>query len=381
MISIKEFRKEHEQELYNLVVQLAQIPAPSGKEQKRAEFCCEWLRANGADSAFIDEVGNVVYLYNEKNGQTENNDPLIAFMAHMDVVFPDEGLLPLYEKDGKIFCPGVGDNSANLANMLMCAKYVAENHPSVKCDLLFVCDVGEEGLGNLRGVRKICEQYGNRICAFYAFDLYIEKYTAKAVGSLRYNFQVKTQGGHSYGDFGRPNAIAILAQLLTKLYEIQVPERGKTTYNVGMISGGTSVNTIAPSAEALFEIRSDDAEDLEEMRQRVFGIIEEFQGDSFSADITVNCIGERPCEKNVDVRARQQLFVLVEKVIEQITGERPAPVPCSTDCNIPLSMGIPSVCVGTCRGSGAHTREEYIEKDSLGTGLEIALNLLSEYII
>lgn len=382
---ISDYIKLHLNELYRLLLRLAQIPAPEGKEEQRAAFCRDWLAAQGAEDVYIDGAGNVIWPYRARGRR------LIVFDAHMDVVFPDLEPLPLYEAEGRIFCPGVGDDSANVAVLMMAAKYVAEYRPDTgEYGLLFVCGVGEEGLGNLKGSREICREFGSRIEAFYAFDLTMERYTARAVGSLRYRVQMTAQGGHSYSCFGNSNANVLLAELILALYQIQVPRRGKTTYNVGMISGGTSVNTISQRAELLYEVRSDDAEDLAEMEQKFMDTVESFQqrlgqagskeAKDISGTVSVTLIGSRPCESGVDEKKRRSLFAYVEQAVEQVRGIRPVPVPCSTDCNIPLSMGIPSVCIGTCLGAGAHTREEYIEKDSLSMGFEIALLLIRNYI-
>lgn len=430
----KTYIEAHAGELEDLVLRLARIPTPTGREERRAQFCLEWLQQNGAWEAYIDPAGNVIYEYESDDTEAENDrrgmvqtepgmigsnelvekKPARVFMAHMDVVFPDMEELPLEEKDGFIYGPGICDNTANLAVLLMTAKYAAQYRPQTGGRRwIFVCDVGEEGLGNLKGVREICrslstgektaeaEEYqtnqkAGRIEAFYAFDLTYDSYTSRAVGSLRYRILVRTKGGHSYGDFGSANAIAVLSELIHDLYRIEVPRRGKTTYNVGMITGGTSVNTIAQEAQMLYEIRSDHVQDLEEMRERfeetmercrrkygAEGVFHDRTKDeaaktcsSKDADIQMELLGERPCERGVDEKKRQQLFAQVEDVVEQVTGRRPLPVPCSTDCNIPLSMGIPSVCVGMCRGAGFHTREEYLEKASLKDGFAIGLALV-----
>lgn len=389
----------HEQELYELVKTLARIPAPSGKEEKRAEFCLAWLKEHGAADAYTDDVGNVIFPYHVKNGYdlpsakpqcesgafsaaAESAQPLFIFDAHMDVVFSDETELSLTERDGRIYCPGVGDDTANLAVLLMMAAYAVENQIDTgEYGILFVCGVCEEGLGNLKGVREVCRVFGHRISAFFALDLGMDTYTCKAVGSIRYRIAVRTPGGHSYNCFGNANANAWLAKLITMLYEIEVPKRGKTTYNVGVIQGGTSVNTIAQYAEMLYEIRSDHAGDLAEMQQSFRQIMEEYkkccpQGVSVSEEI----IGERPCEQDVNQNVREKLFRLVEDTVRETAGLIPAGKSGSTDCNIPLSMGIPAVCAGTCIGAGAHTREEYIEKDSLQTGLQIGIKLLEKCI-
>ncbi|MFR5602217.1 MAG: M20/M25/M40 family metallo-hydrolase [Lachnospiraceae bacterium] len=279
----------HSQEALELLMEIARIPAPSNHEEKRAEFCKGWLEQQGAKGVYVDEALNVVYPV----GVTDDK-PLVVFMAHLDVVLPDTEELPLRVENGCIYAPGVGDDTANLAALLMAAKYIAKNQLiSPEYGILLVCNSGEEGLGNLKGSRKICETYGKNMTAFYTFDGTCSHMVAKAVGSRRYQVEVKTEGGHSYGDFGNRNAIAMLASMIHEIYKIQVPLRGKTTYNVGMISGGTSVNTIAQQAQMLFEYRSDDLEDLQEMEETFRAIVMKYE--ERGINLEVRLLGERPC--------------------------------------------------------------------------------------
>lgn len=372
---VLDYIETHSQEAYELLLTMAQIPSPSNHEEKRAAFCKEWLEAMGAKGVYVDEALNVVYPCHV----TEEN-PIVVFMAHTDVVFPDTDPLPLKEENGRICCPGVGDDTANLAALMMVMKYVTEKNLTPKdCGILFVCNSGEEGLGNLKGSRKICERYGSRIREFYSMDGTMKGVTDCAVGSSRFQVTVKTMGGHSYGNFGRPNAIAELAGIITDIYEIQVPSEGKTTYNAGMISGGTSVNTIAQSASMLCEYRSDRADGLAYMKDQFDRIFKAHEKEG--VEIAVEVMGIRPCE-NLDEVQRQRRDQMVEEasaLLERITGQRPKPGPGSTDCNIPLSMGIPSVCYGGYYGEGAHTREEFIEKDSLKMGYQVVFESVLKY--
>lgn len=371
----KSYIREHAGEGYELLKELAQIPAPSNHEERRTEFCKNWLEKNGAKGVYVDSAGNVVYPHH-----VTATNPVIVFMAHMDVVFPDETLLPWKEEGGRLCCPGVGDDTANLVALLLSARYVAERDlkPSDGCGVLFVCNTGEEGLGNLRGSRKICEDYGNRIKAFTSFDCTMDTIACRAVGSERFRVNVKTEGGHSYSCFGNPNAIAVMADLIREIYEISVPEGGKTTYNVGVIEGGTSVNTIAQEVHMLCEYRSDDADSLDWMKARFAEI---FSKKREGAVVSVEVVGLRPCERlnEEQKKVREEMLDFAKETLACITGKMPALVPISTDCNIPLSMGIPSVCYGTCFGAGAHTREEYVERDSIGLGYEVALSGVLRY--
>ena len=262
--NILDYIKEHEQEAVELLIELAQIPAPSHHEEKRAAFCKKWLEQQGAEGVYIDDALNVVYPVGCEDGKK-----IAVFMAHSDVVFPDMDKLPLRVENGRIHCPGVCDDTANVVAMLMAAKYIAEQKLR-PCDfgVLLVVNSCEEGLGNLKGCRKIMEDYGDRIAEFVTFDDKNGKGVHKAVGSKRYRVEVDTEGGHSYSNFGNRNAIACLARLIEALYSIQVPAIGKTTYNVGTISGGTTVNTIAQHAEMLYEFRSDEREAMQYMEQQ-----------------------------------------------------------------------------------------------------------------
>lgn len=372
---VMDYIDSHAEEACQLLLTMAQIPSPSNHEEKRMEFCEKWLRDMGAEGVYTDSALNVVYPYHVEEGK-----PVVVFMAHTDVVFPDTEPLPLEEKDGRICCPGVGDDTANLAALMMAARYVTEKKLEPEgCGILFVCNSGEEGMGNLKGSRKICEDYRGRIKEFYSFDGTMDGVVNCAVGSMRFRVTVKTEGGHSYSCFGKPNAIAGLASIIDEIYEIQVPEGGKTTYNVGVIEGGTSVNTIAQEASMLCEYRSDREEALNIMDEKFSAIFEKHRREGF--EVQVETVGCRPCE-HLDAQQEARRSEMVREacgLIGVVTGKEPAPGSSSTDCNIPLSMGIPSVCYGTYYGAGAHTREEYVEKDSLKAGYQVAFASVLRY--
>ncbi len=360
----------HRQEAYELLTTLAQIPAPSGSEQARAMFCLEWLLAHGCEGAYMDAEDNVIYPI----GVREDN-PLALFMAHSDVVFPDTDPLPLQVKNGRIFCPGIGDDSANVAALLTAAAYIAEAKITPgETGVLLVVNSGEEGLGNLRGVKRIMADFGSRVTEFVTFDLYPDTVAVDAVGSKRYRVLVQTEGGHSFCDFGNKNAIAYLSAIIDELYRIEVPAQGKTTYNVGTVTGGTSVNTIAQSAEMLFEIRSDSRASLAEMEARFENILAAYRADGM--DILVEKIGDRPCAGEVDKQKQSALASRAAAAVKTQFGVDVRYASLSTDGNVPLSLGIPSVCVGCAIGEGAHTREESVRIDSLRPGLAVALSLI-----
>lgn len=371
--SILSYIEEHREEAFNLLVELAQIPAPSNHEEKRAEFCRKWLIVQGAEGVYIDEALNVIYPV----GVTEDN-PLVVFAAHSDVVFGDMDQLPLVIEDGLIKCPGVGDDTANLVMLLMAAKYIAENKFVPKeCGMLLVANSGEEGLGNLKGSRQLIKDFGHRMIEFISFDCSSHDLINGAVGSKRFRVEVKTEGGHSFSNFGNKNAIAYLANMIQELYQIQVPEKGTTTYNVGTISGGTSVNTIAQQAEMLYEFRSDEKESIEIMEEKFYAIVEAYRNKGIEVNVTV--VGERPCSAEVDAEKQDAMANRVNEAIQRYFGWEPHVSKASTDCNIPLAAGIPAVCTGCILGKGAHTREEYVEIESLLPGLKVAFELILHY--
>jgi len=368
--SVYDYIEAHSQEAFDLLIELAQIPAPSHHEEKRAEFCKAWLEKQGAQGVYIDEALNVIFPV----GDTGSN-PLTVYMAHSDVVFPDTEPLPLRIEDGKIFCPGVGDDTANVAALMLAAKYVIESGlQPADGGLLLVVNSCEEGLGNLKGSRKIVADYGERIREFVSFDGGYKGCTNRAVGSMRYRIEVDTEGGHSYGAFGNRNAIAYLASLINSLYDMKVPAIGRTTYNVGTISGGTSVNTIAQHAEMLYEFRSDELEALSIMQKHLDAAVEYYCAKGVK--VTVTLVGERPCAAGVDQEKEQRLMDRAAAAIRKHAGWEIKYGSGSTDCNIPLSKGIPAVCFGCYLGGGAHTREEYCEIDSLKTGYRIAFEMI-----
>jgi di/tripeptidase len=195
----------------------------------------------------------------------------------------------------------------------------------------------------------------------------------RAVGSSRYEVEIATDGGHSFGAFGNTNAIAVMSDIITKIYDINVPEieGTRTTYNVGTVSGGTSVNTIAQNAKMLCEYRSDSAECLEIMKNKFLDIFKS----GYDAKIAVRIVGERPCGANVDENEQRLLEDICERAMRKISGCIPDRKSGSTDCNIPLSLGVPSVCIGVAKGGGTHTREEWLEKASLVSGFELSLEI------
>ena len=366
MEELKAYIQETLPELKELIIELCGIPAPSHHEEKRAEFCRDWLLRNGAspEQVRIDEALNVVC---EVPGETEE---VIVFMAHTDTVFPDREPMPYHEENGRMFCPGIGDDTANLAVLLMLARYVLTRGLRSRYTVVFAANSCEEGLGNLKGSFQLMKDYGSRTVEVVSFDGYYSGVANDAVGSTRYEVTVRTEGGHSFGNFGNRNAIHQLSRIINDLYGIEVPTRARTTYNVGVIHGGTSVNTIAQDASMLYEYRSEDLGCQEEMRRKFEAIVEQYRADGLEVEVRV--LGNRPCAGEIDRDRQQALTEEVTALISRYSGEEPVVSASSTDCNVPLSMGINAICFGVCLGGGAHTREEWIDEASLPVGYAMA---------
>ena len=372
---MKAYLEASQEELKQLIRDLCAIPAPSHHEEKRAAFCKEWFENAGGKGVYIDEALNVVCPHHV----TEDNR-LTVFMAHTDTVFPDMEPMPFIETEETFQCPGVGDDTANLAVMMICARYFLQNDIAPEKGILFVANSCEEGLGNLKGCRAIVSKYGSRMDSLVAFDgFHLRNVVSRAVGSHRYRVTVKTEGGHSFSAFGNRNAITVLSSMISTLYSVKVPQDGdsKTTYNVGTITGGTSVNTIAQEAEMLYEYRSDSRLCLEKMRNLFAKVVEAYR--ATGVEIDVEMVGDRPCAGDVDAVAQKALEDLSDASIRRVTCQEPRFRSGSTDCNIPLSLGIPSICMGLCQASGAHTRTETLQLASLPGGSALCMDFLCHF--
>lgn len=363
---VQDYLQEHEA----LICALAQIPAPSGQEDARCAYVLRFLQEFGYEQAFVDEANNVIC---EIKGKDEGK-PVHIFAAHLDTVFPDTDPIPVTVTSDRICAPGVGDDTANVSALLMILRFLSIHKVTPAQTTVFVLDSCEEGLGNLKGCRAVMDRYAGRCGQFVSLDMGYDAGTDLAVGSRRFRITLETEGGHSYWDFGKENAIAKAADLISRLYAVRTDAfPGRVTYNAGRIEGGTSINTIAQNASFLYEYRADSAAGLTQMEASFKQIIDDF---STSAKIRTQMIGDRPGMGNVDPAAMEELRRRAAFSVQKRCGRQITFASGSTDCNIPLSLGIPSICFGTWIGAGAHTREEYIERASLGPGLAAALDFV-----
>ena len=365
--------ESHAEEAIALLKELGKIPAPSHHEEKRAAYVKNWLEAQGAKNVYIDEALNVVYPI----GVTENN-PVVILMAHTDIVFPDTEELKMYEEDGKLYAPGIGDDTANLVTLLMAAKYATEHDLKFDVGVVIVANACEEGLGNLKGSKQILKSFDGRVVEMISVDGGMHRVCNVAVGSHRMKVTIRAQGGHSYNRFGNTNAIAQMAQLINALYEKKVPTLAKTTYNVGVIEGGTTVNSICAECSMLYEYRSESRECMQEMDKYLTDVIGEFRNKG--VHIETELLGLRPCTGDVDYDKQAALTDRADALIKSITGKSARITASSTDANASLAIGIPSVTIGAIVGGGAHTRGEWVSLSSLENALKVALGVTGWYL-
>lgn len=348
----------HVEAIANLARRICEVPAPTGQEFERARLVAALWQERGYTPE-IDEVGNV---YVRRRGSAENA-PLLMLLAHIDTVFPASTPIIVRREGNTLHGPGISDNSVSVATMLHTFDLLDELKLETATDLIAVANVGEEGLGNLLGARTAVERYRKHLGAVIVIDGGLGHITHGAVGSKRWRITVRGPGGHSYGSFGTPSAIHGLGRIIAALADLQVPQSPKTTFNVGMIEGGTSVNTIAAEATALLDMRSTDVEALNRLAEQARPLIEQCAGAGLQTEITV--LGERPAGE----RSLSDPLVRLAGDVLRWLGMEPRYGSSSTDANIPISLNIPAVCLGVTHGEHAHTLQEFFEIPPLGMGL------------
>lgn len=358
--------REHQAELLQEVMQIAAIPAPTGEEGERAEHVASRMRLVGLSDVQVDSVGNAIgFLPGSGEG------PRLLVAAHLDTVFPKTvDVRPRLEGD-LLHGPGVGDNSASIAVMLWAAKLLQAAEVKLSGTVIFAATVGEEGLGNLRGMRAVFDRFGDQVDYCLPLDGSLGGMVCQSVASRRFKLVVQTGGGHSWGSFGVPSAVHSIARMITGITSIRVPTHPRTTFNVGTISGGTSVNTVASAAEAVIDLRSLDMQELQRLEDKVRAVCQEV-GRHDSVQWELQLLGERP---GGSIAEDHPLCLLVRAVHSEL-GLTTRVYASSTDGNIPLSRGIPAATVGVTLGGNGHRLDEYIHTAPLGLGLAQVMLLL-----
>lgn len=358
--------------ILNLAVQIQQIPAPTFQESVRAQFVLEKFRAEeGADSG-MDAAGNV---FTRLRGGSR---PPLIVSAHLDTVFPADTSLTTRREAGRIYGPGIGDNSLGVASLFGLAWMLRERGISLPGDLWLVANTCEEGLGDLKGMKAVCERFGSSPrCYLVVEGMALGHVYYRGTGVRRYKVTVHAQGGHSWIDFGRPSAIHELSKLVAQISALKVPSMPRTTFNVGRIGGGTSINTIAPEAWFELDLRSEDAAQLNDLARRVEALLEtvhpRISAGNRGVRIERQVIGQRPAG---EIPSSHPLIQLAGSILREL-GIEPSLTTGSTDANIPLSLGYPALVLGITRGGGAHTAGEYLETAPVADGMEQLMRFVS----
>jgi tripeptide aminopeptidase len=353
---------------------ITEIPAPPYKERQRAEYFLKRFVELGFNDAAIDTEGNVIAL--RKGSGTGR--PKLVVSAHLDTVFPEGTDVTVKEKDGVILAPGIGDDSRGLAALLSMIKSLNANAIATVGDLVFVGTVGEEELGNLRGVRALFRDHAD-IDGFISIDgLGVTRVVNQATGSHRYEMTFKGPGGHSFQEFGLPSAIHAMGRAIAKISELQTPSDPKTTFTVGTVSGGTSVNAIAAEAKMAVDMRSNSTEELLKLEGRLLDLVREavveenarWNSDKLSVDIKL--IGDRPAGI---VAMDSPILQATQRAVTVLTREpRVTFAGSSTDSNLAMSMGIPAVTIGGGgEGGNWHSRNEWYKPVDAYLGPQSAL--------
>jgi len=345
--------------LLDLAIAIQQIPAPTFDEKKRGEFVRQLFVKERLDEISVDDAGNIYGKYPGKG----MGAPLVI-CAHLDTVFPAQTDLRITRDPNRITGPGIGDNSLAVAAMPILIGMLREKNIQPLGDIWLVATTGEEGLGNLRGMRAVVDRFEDSPIAYLALEGMALGYIYhRALGVCRYRISVSTEGGHSWGNYGTPSAIHELAALINKLTVLELPTDPRTTLNIGTISGGISVNTIAAEASCELDLRSESAKALAELVREVLTLIASATQPNIK--VVAEEIGSRPAG---EISESHPLVKLAEQsLVEQ--GIEPVLVISSTDANIPLSRGYPAICLGVSTGGGAHTSQEYIDTAPVAQGM------------
>lgn len=363
-------------------VRITEIPAPPFHEAARAAYMSKLLAGLGLE-VHSDDLGNVIA---ERAGTSAGDLVLVA--AHLDTVFPANTEVRARRENGRIYAPGISDNGAGLVALVALAKALRDGKVQTSSTILFAANVGEEGEGNLRGMRKLVATYRKQLRYVLAIDGSSTDYvTSAALASRRVEITVSGPGGHSWSDFGAPNPIHALARGIARFVRLPVPEDPRTSFNVGEIEGGTSVNSIPAKASMKVDLRSESDAELAKLegklRESVQAGVDEEAANSrdrgMSAgrplSVVTTVLGVRP---GGELASDSPLLAAVQAADDYV-GNRSRMERSSTDANIPLSLGIPAVALGAGgRSAGAHSLNEWYDPAGREIGLRrILIALLS----
>lgn len=369
------------QRTLDLTVAIQQISAPTFHEAQRAEFVRARFMEENLQSVEMDSIGNVYACYGrDQQSSTKKRPPLIV-SAHLDTVFPASVDLRVGREPDRILAPGIGDNSLGVAGLFGLVWVLRERDLCLPGDLWLVANVCEEGLGNLRGMQAVVDHFESGYketseqsppMAYIAIEgMALGQVYLRGLGVRRVRLSVRTAGGHSWVDYGQPSAIHEITELSTRITNLEIPRLPRTTLNVGVISGGSSINTIASEAMLELDMRSENTATLEHVVQQVEQIIASVHKPGVV--VVLETIGQRPAG---ELPEGHWLVRLAQDCLQKV-GIEPRLNIGSTDANLPLSLGLPAITIGLTTGGRAHTVHEFINIAPLEKGVEQLVNLVS----
>jgi tripeptide aminopeptidase len=352
------------QRLIDLALEIQSIPAPTFQESKRAKFIQAKFQDAGLDDVSHDAIGNV---YGRVPGGSAA--PVIV-CAHLDTVFDIGVPLNIRREGDKLYGPGIGDNTISLAALIELAKDLPND--KLGGDVWLVGTVGEEGLGNLNGMRKVVAHFGGAVSAYIILEgMAFGQIYHRGLPIYRYRISVRTPGGHAWTNAGSPSAIHTLLSLGTEIARLPLPRSPRTSLNVGQIEGGTSINTIAGQASMEIDLRSEDESCIVALDRQIEALAREFS----RGEVEISCerIGDRP---GGGIPQDHPLVLAAVESLQAVGEKRHFLKIGSTDANIPLSLGFPAVCVGLTVGGRAHTVDEYIQIEPISRGYRAVQHLI-----
>ena len=370
------------QKIMDWHAELVAIPAPPFGEQARSKWLAARFRSAGLGSVETDEVGNVIGVLPAKDVPADSTGPVVVLSAHLDTVFPPGTSIDVVRDGDRLKAPGASDNGAGIAGMLAILHAMLEAKVELPVPIIFLGNVGEEGEGDLRGVRHFyCQRpLASRIAGHIVLDgAGADSAVTQALGSRRFQVSINGPGGHSFTDAGTANPIIALGTALAELAKTSLPEEPRTTLSVGTIRGGTSVNSIPENASATIDLRSTDTGQLVRLEVALHRAVEDAVAhwnaragcnSERPLSFSITKIGDRPASELPDDSPILDALRAVDRHLRLRTDLRLG----STDANIPLSLGIPALSMGAGgEGGGAHTQSEWYSAKDRETGLRRVL--------
>jgi tripeptide aminopeptidase len=354
--------------LIQRAIDIQSIPAPTFHEEARRAYMQNEFKQAGLLDIEVDSVGNLL-------GRVPGSSkPALIISAHLDSVFPEHTPLEIQHTDNRIVGPGIGDNAISLAVLLELAIDLTSTQ--LAADVWLVANVGEEGLGNLLGMKEIARRFGDEVSAYIVLEgMSLGQIYNAGLPVRRYRLTVKTEGGHAWNHAGRTSAIHELMAVGSQVTKLPLPQQIRTSLNIGQIDGGISVNSIASRASLVMDLRSEGEATLEKLEQEVMKCIKDHPWGE--ARYEVEQIGQRPGGKLAEGHPLLSIAIDAVRSVGECNVEIRSG---STDANVPLSMGFPAICLGLTYGGGAHSLQEYIELEPIVRGYQALVQLIQDVL-